>query len=146
MRIKKVSETTPIIANVVGAKNNSPIDAYSCSFLNDSIVESGSNANGTYIKYGNGIMICTKSVSSPVSMTSSWNTMYEGSQDLGDFPQEFYSIPQVFYTNHSGGGAIPESFATLPSKTSAGSVWYCRTNSMTVDVQTDVLAIGRWKA
>lgn len=34
MRIKKVSETTPTMASIVNATNNSTTDAYSCDYIN----------------------------------------------------------------------------------------------------------------
>ena len=113
--------------------------------LDGSLVETGSNANGEYLKYGNGMMICLKTVESTVYMDSSWQSLFEGTQILGDFPATFISVPYVFYTNLSGAGAIPESFRTAPSTTNAGIIYYCRPNAQVSSIKTSVMAIGRWK-
>ena len=119
---------------------------YSCDFLNGSIVDSGYNANGDYIKYGNGIMICFKTVESTVAITNAWGSyMYEGTQNLGYFPETFISVPKVFLTNASGNGAILESFNASPTTSTAGVIFYCRPDATTRTIKTDVMAIGRWK-
>ena len=119
---------------------------YSCDYLNGSIVETGTNTNGTYIKYGNGVMICTKSVESSVAMTNAWGSyMYEGVQNLGNFPETFISAPQIFVTNASGVGAMLESFNVSPTTTTAGVIFYCRPDAGTRTIKTDIMAIGRWK-
>ena len=55
------------------------------------IIESGSNSNGTWIKYDNGIMICYKNFSGTVKITESWYNLYETSSanalDFGNYPQ-----------------------------------------------------------
>lgn len=110
------------------------------------IVESGSNANGNYIKYYDGTMICFKTLSDSVAMTSSWGSLYEGEMQLGNFAEEFIDIPEVFYSNVSSTGAMVEGRgSTQISKTSAGSIYLCRATSITNTVKINVLAIGRWK-
>lgn len=110
------------------------------------IIDTGSNTNGTYIKYDNGIMMCYKSVESTVAMTNAWGSyMYEGAQNLGSFPETFISVPNVFITNHSGNGAILESFNAEPTTSTAGIIFYCRPDASTRTIRTDVMAIGRWK-
>ena len=110
------------------------------------IIDTGSNTNGTYIKYDNGIMMCYKSVESSVAMTNAWGSyMYEGTQNLGYFPATFINVPQIFITNVSGNGAIIESFNANPTTSSAGVIFYCRPDASTRTIKTDILAIGRWK-
>lgn len=118
---------------------------YSQEYVNG-IVEKGSNENGTYIKFKNGIMICTKNVTSSVAMTTLWEgSWYEGNQSLGDFAQEFLNVPEVSTTNLSSSGALVECFATAPTSTSAGVITYCRSGSTTRTIKTSVIAIGTWK-
>lgn len=110
------------------------------------IIDTGSNTNGTYIKYDNGIMMCYKSVESSVAMTNAWGSyMYEGAQNLGSFPETFISVPQIFVTNATGNGAIVECFNVNPTASSAGVIFYCRPEATTRTIKTDVMAIGRWK-
>lgn len=115
---------------------------------NITIIESGSNTNGNYIKYIDGTMICYKTITSNVAMTTAWDSYgwYEGNQSLGNYAQEFIDVPNVFLTNISTSGALVECFSTAPSKTSAGVATYCRVGSTTRSIKTNLIAIGRWKA
>lgn len=113
------------------------------------IVESGSNDNGSWIKYSDGTMICTKTTSIITPITSPWGALYEsGDVILGQFPQAFISNPRVSVTNNSssGAGALIEAVFSVTT-TSAGKCWLCRGTSR--DSQTpyvlDIIAIGRWK-
>lgn len=113
------------------------------------IVESGSNDNGSWIKYSDGTMICTKTTSIITPITSPWGALYEsGDVILGQFPQAFISNPRVSVTNNSssGAGALIEAVFEVTT-TSAGKCWLCRGTSR--DSQTpyvlDIIAIGKWK-
>ncbi len=113
------------------------------------IVESGSNDNGSWIKYSDGTMICTKTTSIITPITSPWGALYEsGDVILGQFPQTFISNPRVSVTNNSssGAGALIEAVFEVTT-TSAGKCWLCRGTSR--DSQTpyvlDIIAIGKWK-
>ena len=124
--------TTTVKTDLVSAINN--------------VVDSGSNANGNYIKYVDGTMICYKNVTSQVAMTTLWSgDWYEGQQNLGDFPQEFISVPEIYITNVGTSGGIIESFQTAPTTTSAGIVTYCRAGASTRSITSNVMAIGKWK-
>ena len=109
------------------------------------IVESGSNANGNYIKYNDGTMICYKEVSSSVAFDTTWGSLKEGSLELGNYAQEFITKPNVQITNISGVGAIIESFSPEPTKTSIGKLYVVRPTTYTGTVKIAVLATGRWK-
>lgn len=118
---------------------------YSCNYLNGSVVEEGSNANGTYIKYGNGIMICAKSVSQSLTFNDTWGSLYESSLSLGNWAQEFNAAPIVNATNISASGILVESFNPAPTKTSAGSIYLARPTSGTHQANINLIAIGKWK-
>ena len=48
--------------DAIGTYAENPMDTYNCVYINDainSIIESGSNANGNWIKYRDGTMLCT---------------------------------------------------------------------------------------
>ena len=95
------------------------------------IAESGSNANGRYIKYADGTMICTKTVTHTGAMSTAWGNLYESSSvNLGSFAQEFVEIPNISVTT-----------------TSAGITNFLRPNS-DADSKTrnvSVIAVGRWQ-
>ena len=111
------------------------------------IVESGSNDNGSWIKYSDGTMICTKTISIITPITSPWGALYEsGDVILGQFPQAFISNPRVSVTNNSSAGALIEAVMGVTT-TSAGKCWLCRGTSRDSQLPyvLDIIAIGRWK-
>ena len=109
------------------------------------IVDSGSNANGDYIKYYDGTMICCKVVSKSVAMTSAWGSLYEREMTRGDWAETFTARPYMSVFNRSSVGAMIESVGTGASATSCGSIYLARATSMTNTVSVDVIGIGRWK-
>ena len=124
---------TPTTNNLVGAIN--------------SIVESGSNANGDYIKYSDGTMICTKKVSFVgLQFTTVWGNAYETPPVyLGDYAQEFVDIPLMFISCASSTAAAEGLGNT---KTSYGSVTFyrpIRTDATTYSYTFYLMAIGKWR-
>lgn len=135
--------------------SESTSDTYSCDYVNtalSNIIETGSNENGNYIKYDNGIMICYNAESfTNVQCTYLWGNIYGNSNDrrnLKNFPQTFISKPICMLriddtsgdcwliTNNNIGGA---------SATNPGGWQIGRGSSSTLDVSISYLAIGRWK-
>lgn len=114
----------------------------------DGIVESGSNANGYYIKYKDGTMICTKS--EPIEILQSqwvaWGSMQNvGGVSVGSWPNTFYSTPIVNATI-SGDSAWLEKITNFTT-TSCGTVGFVRPNNpgRTTNFNVQIVAIGRWK-
>lgn len=125
--------TTPNKNNLVGAIN--------------SIVESGSNANGDYIKYSDGTMICTKKVSFVgLQFTIAWGNAYETPPiDLGDYAQEFVEIPLMFISC-AYSTAAAEGLAN--TKTGYGRVVFyrpIRTDAADYSYNIYLMAIGKWR-
>lgn len=115
------------------------------------IVESGSNANGSYVKFSNGIMMC-------------WHTLNTGAGNSADgalwiaalptwtFPIAFISIPQVFPSVKRlvTVGANPVS-VSRPASADVGEtavadmfVYYSSSNASVVTA-VSLFAIGSWK-
>ena len=115
----------------------------------DSVVESGSNADGYYVKYLDGTMICTKKVTVTVNQNewTSWGQLYESpAKSFGNFAETFYATPTINLTV-SGDACWIESL----SGQSTSSVGQSRVVRPTVPgvVLTSyiqVIAVGRWKA
>lgn len=109
------------------------------------IVESGSNANGNYIKFADGTMICRKYVQfGEKAITSEWGSFYESEElDIGNYAQPFIEIPQI--------SVMPldtffvEKRDNNISETSWGSFWATRPVSITMYIRVDCIAIGKWK-
>ena len=132
-----VNDTTPAI----NATNLNKIE----QGIEDNSFESGSNANGNYIKYSDGTLICYKTVSGSSLITTAWGSLYEGTLALGNWAETFISTPSVTATNLGVAGAMIESFSSMPTTTSAGTIFLVRPNSGSANVTVCLLAIGRWK-
>lgn len=126
--------TTPNKDNLVGAIN--------------SIIESGSNSNGEYIKYSDGTMICTKKVSfTNVVIDKAWGSVYETESriNFGDYAQEFIEIPSVSIDLADGSTCFCESFFER-TKTAIGSAFLWKPAVEPRGTMTfDIIAIGKWK-
>ena len=112
----------------------------------DSIVESGENEVGIYIKFASGALITIHQVNQYLERTSKWGNMYETNQaaSLGDFPVEFKYTPFIFLTLY-GQNALFESINDA-TKSSAGKVYLIAPTANDGQTYTiQVLAIGKWK-
>lgn len=100
------------------------------------IFETGSNANGDYTKFANGLMICYKIITlTPVANTPTLS--------VWTLPQTYASAPMAFASARTtvpgttvlGVGAINETTTTV-------DVYVTRTNTNATSV--NVFAIGKW--
>lgn len=110
------------------------------------IVESGSNDNGSWIKYSDGNMICRKTTGEiSMSITTPWGSLYESNVSLGNFPAEFIETPTISVTPF-GSGMLIEQGGIDASKTSWGNATCVRPNSVeNVKARFHLMAIGKWK-
>lgn len=111
----------------------------------DPIIETDTNNDGTYITFYDGTLICYKTVTASVAMTTAWGSLYEGTMALGSWAASFIATPHVQVTNVSSSGAMIESYDSPPTTSSAGTIFLARGNSSTSTVTVNVLGIGRWK-
>lgn len=119
------------------------------------IVESGSNANGSYIKWSNGTMICTgKKTFQSVAVTQTWgniNTCGDTNNlAFNNFAKEFAEIPIVNvsaipYPNTSGNFWLCTSLNKLVTKNNPGAYQICRGTPGTMNFVLSYVAIGPWK-
>lgn len=112
----------------------------------DSVVESGSNANGNYVKYADGTMICTKKVDINTTISNSWGVLYESDKlDLGSYAQPFIESPIIMATPYQREILIAQvrEFST----TSFGKINLVKpaADSSTTDYHINLVAIGKWK-
>ena len=114
------------------------------------IIESGSNANGNYIKYADGTMICTKRESITLDINLSNNVLYRsGEVSARSFPATFSSIPVTHISIEGGGDGniswIVSDATTAPTVSAWGSFQVIDTSSATaVTYFYCFMAIGRW--
>ena len=111
------------------------------------VVESGTNSNGSWTKWMDGTMICTKYIDfGNVSIETAWGSFYETASplDCGNFAQQFISTPVVsimplntFFVEKSWNDVTQSSW---------GKFWACRPATYTdYRVMVSCIAIGRWK-
>jgi hypothetical protein len=109
------------------------------------ILESGSNANGEYIKYANGTMICTFTVAvQSVAVTTSYSPVFYGLPPLWTFPVAFVgNFPAVELTAYRSGGLVWTTRGGAASLSSA-QMAILDGASNTNNFQLSYSAIGRW--
>lgn len=118
--------------------------------INDSaIVESGSNSNGSYIKYSDGTMICYKTVEGTAQITEQYYEYFYHTPDgkyfnLGDYAMPFIERP-ICNITFRGGNAQWIAAIQNQSATHAGDLHILTVTSKTAGAYYDVIAIGKWK-
>lgn len=147
-----------ITNNISNSKTTGTTNTYSCDYINNTIngiVESGSNANGNWIKYADGTMICTATkLFENIDVNNSWGSLHETAElTLGNFPQQFISTPtginciMITNSNSSGKGSagfieyIVETTNTSWGKTAIAKA----TSSVAANIGLSLIAIGKWK-
>lgn len=150
MRIKKISGTAILNGNVVdGLEDNSTTNAPSQRAVNEAIatiIESGSNENGSYVKYSDGTMICSKTVTGSSPNSGWWSFCQRTNEKIQvNFPATFKSIESVVATPTDMLGGL---FTVMVSTktTSYFAFTGLRANGTTVtNYSFDYIAFGKWK-
>ena len=109
------------------------------------IIESGSNTNGSYIKFSDGTMICRKYINfGQKAISNKWGSFYESEKiTIGNYPKPFIETPQIFIMPLNTFFIEKESSSI--SKTSWGDFYATRPASATMYIPVDCFAIGKWK-
>ena len=146
--IRKTQQPSDYPSNQIhDAYSTSTTDTYSCNYINH-IVESGSNANGNYIKYADGTMICTKKETGQAKITSTWGNLYDTGDnplDLGNWAIPFIEVPIVSISFYGANGQWVEGFQTSTTKEKVGKITIASATSKTVNAYYNIIGIGRWK-
>lgn len=113
---------------------------YSANYINNNVgvVDSESNENGRYIKFSDGTMICTKSITGTLGGIA-WGNVYYSDHTIGSWAETFITIYNVvasidanqYWCNVAGGGF--------------NSVRVFRPNNGTTTGTIRLFAIGSWK-
>ena len=113
------------------------------------VVESGSNANGNYVKYADGTMICYGEKSGETTWSDYWGFCKRSPDSANSalevtFPQTFISTPIIQLTgNHQGSIFAVNVFSV--STTTLKVVAFKPTSVSSTSYQYSWLAIGKWK-
>ena len=122
--------------------------------LTDKVPFIGSNANGTYRKYADGTLICTKTVNFgniAEEGWSAWGGWYESTAeyDAGNWPYEFIEVPTMSATQVQTGSNVGVAVAELwtnRTNLKIGKTYFYRPNASTAsNVTYNFIGIGRWK-
>ena len=138
-----------IVGNEVVKINDIPFEEL-IPKVADYVFESGTNSNGTYIKYTDGTMICTKRfIQQNVKLTNSWYSLFTNENDtridLGNYAATFIEEPVVNITYMGGNGCWLIN-NNGHSASSPGKVQLCTVSSRTIGTCIlDITAKGKWK-
>ena len=133
--------TIPALENYIG-DDIAKIRENFAELAGSRIVEMGSNANGEYVRWENGLQVCWTNVSETVNITSSSALGgYFGNGTARSFPAAFAARPVVLVTQDEGAFAealnvLVTGYTVRYRSISSVSNW---SNSVYV------FAIGRWK-
>ena len=122
-------------------------------FFNGEICDMGSNANGTYIKWANGLMVCFNTQTfTNVQCTTQWGNTYCNSGDrrlFNHFPKSFKEKPTILKSLNGGSGngwLITDTYNGAGSVDNAGGWFVARATSLSnMEVIASYVAIGKWK-
>lgn len=110
------------------------------------IIESGSNANGVYVRYANGTQICYRilSVTTPFLEnanvgTYGWSYWYGAS--TWNYPASFLETPSIGVTPS---GAFLSGAVGANTTPSSADIIAITTSNIATPAQVYVMAIGRW--
>lgn len=110
---------------------------------------SGSNTNGSWIKYADGTMECSKKVSGTINISTGWSNGYtSGDISLGSWAETFTSTPEIQITAQRGTGGMNFWLGAEQdvSTTSAGKIVLLRfTSASNVNYILHITATGKWK-
>ena len=91
------------------------------------IIEQGSNANGRYIKYADGTMICTGAITLNLTITTATGSVFVSTAAATvTYPTTFAATPTHFRVSQSASSSAWIS-ATSPSSTTVGTVYLMAT-------------------
>lgn len=107
--------------------------------------ESGSNDNGSWIKYDDGTMICWKKLNGNININIAWGSLYYNEVELGNSPLSFIENPTISY-NLTGENCFVCGTSKITSMTDLGRVTLVRPTQLNnMPYTINVIAIGRWK-
>jgi len=120
----------------------SELAPYVQAILSSRIVEMGSNANGAYVRWENGLQICVHT-GPTFSVDASSYELYQWSQ----FPASFDEVWVVLGSSTTIGGAVASRLTrgTLGVLEGTYRVWMVNDSTDVRQMTPHFLAIGRWR-
>jgi len=114
-------------------------------FAGAPLVERGSNANGEYVKFADGTMICSRSWTASVAVTTIYAEVYYGVV-AWTYPATFSSVQHVSLTGKASGRlALMSGLADLVFNPSTVNLYIADLDSShTANYLMGAIAFGRW--
>lgn len=114
--------------------------------FDNTVVEKGSNSNGSWIKFGSGIMICWKYLTTNVDVTDNYgnSNLRSGTVSLGNLPQTFAATPYINFNNNGVPFAVP-AYNASPTTTWGNVRILYPTQLSNYAVNIRAIAFGYWK-
>ena len=137
---EEYSGTTPLSASNL----NTMVD----SIYSDHAIDSGSNANGNYVKFADGTMICYGTDSVTATINTAWGNIYRSTTLVNaTYPIAFTTTPSFEITMKAGNSAWLINYqASSNDKTASDSYTLSRPESKSsTTYQIQWIAIGKWK-
>lgn len=141
-----------ILAGTTVAPLNLRGSGSSPSYNGTPLIATGSGTNGTYIKFFDGTMICTCSVTKTLTLSTSYGGVYGADFGSITFPATFTSQPNVSWSSNNPDGNtrghwIGTYNGITVSTTGISGLHIFRHNENTVasPIEIQITAIGRWK-
>lgn len=115
----------------------------------DSLIDSGSNEYGDYVKFPDGTMICHgRILLTGVNITTSFGAEFRNDALLShSLPLAFVGAPVLSAQIH-GGGSLSVKYGIMVSNLSSSSMsYYLMSNASrsAVSLYVSFFAVGRWK-
>ncbi|NCU31322.1 hypothetical protein EOM57_06105, partial [Candidatus Saccharibacteria bacterium] len=108
------------------------------------IIESGSNANGEYVKFADGTMICTGRSSQSLTAGAPSGAIYFKQMTAPTFPATFITVTGILASTQNIAGAVPWINPNTYTSSSV-NLMFCASASFTdLSVIGRYVAIGRW--
>lgn len=116
--------------------------------FSNSVIESGTNDNGSYVKYSDGTLICWQPIVFQVSEFEQWGSLYRKIiQNPFIFPVPFTTYPTVICgvrnINNSQLFGMPDGLVI--SQSGVESLQLIRPTDSSGEIIINYLAIGKWK-
>ena len=112
-----------------------------------SIIESGSNANGDYVMFGDGMQICMgkTSVDGEFDGKLKWGSLYYLDAPVMDYPKPFISNPYVIPVSFTALGLLLYTYDSVTVTRTPIIELVRPTTNPKVPITIGYVAIGRWK-
>ena len=113
--------------------------------INELIIESGSNDNGSWTKWSDGTMICRKTMSyTNIAIDKAWGSLYESNSSLniGNYAMPFINVPEISIMPCNP--IFIEKFGDATTS-SFGTFFAVKPKTANETFTINCIAIGKWK-